>query len=178
MLSFLAHMMRTKLPRLSRYLEMYLATSCDLTPSQDPGAPTSVGYEQPRAPPASSCGQPPSRGRQDQGYRTDPRHPPPRSTPPTGEQAANSFNPRMSSPQAPTHRTRDTGHVHSFLLPTLPSSQLQASRGQSQQYQAVPISHGPQDEIRPAGKATALRTSPPPRPPQPSRNQKRATSYP
>ena len=77
MLRYLVHLMRTKLPQLSRYLEMYLTTSCDLSPSHGSSASTPVGYEQPQPPQATSCYQPPSHGSQDQGYRTVPlSHPP------------------------------------------------------------------------------------------------------
>ena len=77
MLRFLVHMMRTKLPQLSRYLEMYLDTRCDLTRSQEPCASTPVGYEQPRTPQATSCYQPLSHGPQDHGYRTESLSAPP-----------------------------------------------------------------------------------------------------
>ena len=75
MLRSLAHLMRMRLPQLSRYLETSLATSGDPPLSQDPRASTPAGYEQLRSPMAMSCCQPPSHGPQDQGHRTVPLAP-------------------------------------------------------------------------------------------------------
>ena len=69
MLRSLAHLMGMRIPQLPRYLEMYLTTSCNLSPSQDPSASTTAGYKQSQPPQATSCYKPPSHCLQDQGYR-------------------------------------------------------------------------------------------------------------
>ena len=76
MLRFLAHLTRTRLPQMSRYLEMYLDASCDHPLSHDPSASTPAVHEQPRLPQATSCQHPPTHSPQDHGFRMDPLSPP------------------------------------------------------------------------------------------------------
>ena len=77
MLRFLVHLVRTKLLQLSRYPEMSLAMSCDLTLSHDPSASTPTGHGQPCTSRARSCYQPPSHGPQDPGFKMGPLYTPP-----------------------------------------------------------------------------------------------------
>ena len=123
MLRFLAHLMRTRLPQLSRYLDMSLATSCDLPPSHDPSALTPAGYEHPRPPQARSCYQPPSHGPQDQGYRTVPRSPPPSLHLPALEETKLAMPPHLPSYMLELEKTKLTTPPHlSILFPQKPAS--------------------------------------------------------
>ena len=154
MLRFLAHLMRTRLPQLSRYLDMSLATSCDLPPSHDPSALTPAGYEHPRPPQARSCYQPPSHGPQDQEYRTGPLHPPPILHLP----ALKEFKPAMPPHRLPYMMDLEkTKLVMPLRLPLYANVGYEQHRPPHVTSCVQPPSHGQQDQ----GYRTRSRAPPP-----------------
>ena len=187
MLRYLVLLIRMKLPRLSRYLERSLATSCDLTPSLDPSASIPAGYEQPQSPPTTSGYQPPSLGPQDEGYRAAPLPPSPSPHLPALEESMPDMAHHLSpykleaapSDHDPQDGPRSPGSTPAVSKPArMAEFQIKSNNFEPRSYKAIVqlrgakdcdvTLSGPQDEPNPTGHATALRILPPP---APARNQ-------
>ena len=108
MLIFLVPLIRTKLPQLSRYLGMFLATR------HDPSASFTAGYKKPRPPQATSCYQPPSTDPQDRGHKIVPLSPRPRLHLPALEEAKLVMSPHLAlyTNVAPLRTSHNPQKVH------------------------------------------------------------------